>query len=73
MTIPTSPVPSPCTNVCRMDRRTGWCEGCGRTIDEIAAWGGMDDDAKRAVLAAVAVRRASPGTAASSRPLGRAV
>ena len=35
--LPPRPV-SPCVNVCRMDARTGWCEGCLRTIDEIAAW-----------------------------------
>ena len=52
------PVLSPCTNVCRMDARTGWCEGCWRTIDEIAAWAALHDDARRAVLARVAARRA---------------
>ena len=30
-------MPSPCINVCRMDERTGWCEGCQRTLTEIAA------------------------------------
>jgi predicted Fe-S protein YdhL (DUF1289 family) len=34
-----------------MDPRTGWCEGCQRTIDEIANWSRFDDDAKRAVWA----------------------
>jgi predicted Fe-S protein YdhL (DUF1289 family) len=24
--------------VCRIDRDTGWCEGCLRTLDEIADW-----------------------------------
>jgi len=50
-------VPSPCINVCRMDAATGWCEGCLRTIDEIAAWGGMADDDKRAVWRQLAERR----------------
>ena len=27
---------SPCINICRMHAATGWCEGCARTIDEIA-------------------------------------
>lgn len=44
-------VPSPCISVCQMDEATGWCRGCARTIDEIAAWGTLDDDAKRAVWA----------------------
>lgn len=57
-----TPVPSPCINVCRMNPSTGWCEGCGRTIDEIAAWGRLDDDAKRAVWAQLPQRRATPRT-----------
>lgn len=50
-------VPSPCTSVCKLDPSTGWCEGCFRTIEEIAAWGMLDDDGKRAILAALARRR----------------
>lgn len=49
-------VPSPCISVCRMDARTGWCEGCLRTIDEIAGWSSLDDDAKRAVWDAIEAR-----------------
>ena len=51
------PVPSPCTNVCRIDPRTGWCEGCRRTLDEIAAWSTMTDEAKRAVWVQLRQRR----------------
>jgi predicted Fe-S protein YdhL (DUF1289 family) len=50
-------VPSPCIDVCRMDARTGWCEGCLRTIDEIVAWGSLDAAAKRKVWVALAERR----------------
>ena len=49
MSQPVSGVASPCINVCRMDAASGLCEGCLRTIDEIAAWGTMGDDDKRAV------------------------
>jgi uncharacterized protein len=52
-----SPVPSPCISVCRMDAATGWCEGCWRTIDEIAGWSRMSDDERRAVWAALPRRR----------------
>ncbi|MBN3804224.1 DUF1289 domain-containing protein [Paraburkholderia sp. Ac-20336] len=51
-------VPSPCISVCRMDAATGWCEGCLRTIDEIAGWLIFDDDAKRAVWDAIEARHA---------------
>jgi len=43
------PPPSPCVSVCRMDAATGLCEGCLRTLDEIAAWSTMDDAARRTV------------------------
>ena len=39
-------VASPCIDICRMDPVTGLCEGCARTIDEIAAWSRLDDAAK---------------------------
>jgi predicted Fe-S protein YdhL (DUF1289 family) len=48
-----SPVPSPCISLCKMSTDTGLCEGCLRTIDEIVAWSGADDDVKRAVWAAI--------------------
>lgn len=54
---PPGTVPSPCINVCRMDAATGWCEGCRRTLDEIAAWSGMNDEDRRAVWRALALRR----------------
>ncbi|HET9206044.1 MAG TPA: DUF1289 domain-containing protein [Burkholderiaceae bacterium] len=41
-----------------MDAVSGLCEGCLRTIDEIAAWGTMDDDDKRAVWQRLEQRRA---------------
>ena len=46
---PEGHVPSPCISVCRMDAATGWCEGCWRTLDEIAAWGLASDAEKRGV------------------------
>ena len=53
-----NPVPSPCINVCRIDQASGLCEGCQRTLDEIAAWSMLDDAARRGVWEAIAVRRA---------------
>lgn len=50
-------VPSPCINVCRMHAPSGWCEGCLRTIDEIAAWAALDDEAKRAIWRLLPQRR----------------
>ena len=50
-------VTSPCISVCTLDPATGWCIGCFRTLDEIAAWGALDDEAKRAVLMHLPSRR----------------
>jgi len=51
-------IASPCTSVCKIDASTGWCAGCLRTIDEIAAWGSLDDRAKSAVWKRLPARRA---------------
>jgi hypothetical protein len=66
-------VPSPCINVCRMSPATGLCEGCARTLDEIAAWGRLDDAAKSAVWALLPARRAqrAQGPVAVPSPEGR--
>lgn len=60
------PVPSPCVNVCRMDETTGLCEGCRRTLDEIATWSLLDDGEKRAVWRQLPQRRAALATPAST-------
>ncbi len=33
-----SSIESPCILVCSIDRKTGYCFGCGRTGQEIAGW-----------------------------------
>ena len=60
-------VPSPCTGVCVIDTSNGLCRGCARTLDEIAAWGGMSDGERRAVLPQLA-SRLLPSPALSRRP-----
>lgn len=52
----TSNVPSPCQSVCVMDKPTGWCTGCLRNINEIAAWGGLSDEPKRRIWAQLGQR-----------------
>ncbi|GJG96067.1 DUF1289 domain-containing protein [Cupriavidus pauculus] len=61
-----SPVPSPCRSVCKMDRDSGYCEGCLRTIEEIAGWSQADDEARRSVWALLPARvaRLCEGSAA---------
>lgn len=54
---PPAPVPSPCVSICRIDPASGWCEGCLRTLDEIAGWSVMPEADKRAVWKALPARR----------------
>ena len=39
-----------------MDAASGLCEGCFRTLDEIARWSGMDDAAKHGVWRQIELR-----------------
>ena len=64
-------VKSPCTNVCIMDAQRGVCLGCYRTLDEIAAWGGMTDAERERTIAELGVRKAKLGLPeAALRPSG---
>ena len=54
---PEAEIASPCINVCRMDAESGYCEGCRRTLDEIASWSIYTAAEKRAVLALLPARK----------------
>ena len=49
-------LPSPCKSICRIDAARGLCEGCLRTLEEIAGWSRMDDAAKRGVWRTIGLR-----------------
>jgi len=50
-----------------MDVASGYCEGCYRTIEEIAEWGMMSDDRKRRVWQALRQRQATLHPAAPAQ------
>jgi predicted Fe-S protein YdhL (DUF1289 family) len=52
-------VASPCIDICRMNAATGLCEGCLRSLDEIAAWPALTEAQKRDVLARLPARKAA--------------
>jgi predicted Fe-S protein YdhL (DUF1289 family) len=54
-------VRSPCNDVCQLDRRTGWCFGCGRSGDEIMRWLRYSDAERDAVMASLPARLAQMG------------
>jgi hypothetical protein len=61
---------SPCTSVCVLDSASGYCRGCYRTTDEIAAWPRLSIDEKRRVLARLPAREANSRQTAPKPPLG---
>lgn len=52
-------VPSPCISVCRMNAASGYCEGCFRTLNEVAGWSQATDAGKRAVWDLIEQRMAA--------------
>lgn len=40
---------SPCVKICHIEPSTSVCQGCGRTLDEIACWGSMTETEKAPV------------------------
>ena len=66
-------VPSPCINVCLMNEESGLCEGCLRTLDEIAVWGLLDEEEKQGVWTALAARREGAATATPVAVIGSPV
>jgi uncharacterized protein len=53
------PVGSPCTDVCRLDKITGHCEGCYRSREEIKAWKTMPDADKLGLFDTLLARKAA--------------
>ncbi|HEY0301263.1 MAG TPA: DUF1289 domain-containing protein [Rhizomicrobium sp.] len=54
-------IQSPCINICTIDARSRLCLGCGRTIDEVAAWGTMSPAERAQVMAELPARKAAAG------------
>jgi uncharacterized protein len=47
---------TPCINVCVIEPSSGFCLGCGRTLEEISQWGGLNDRAREAIRNTLADR-----------------
>jgi len=52
-----SDIPSPCVAVCQIDRESGHCLGCWRTIEEISGWSRYDGDRRLQIIAELHDRR----------------
>jgi uncharacterized protein len=51
-----------------MDGPSGLCTGCWRTIDEIVAWGTMDDASKQQVWTLIDVRQSAAFLSSNTPP-----
>ena len=60
---------TPCIKLCVLDARFGLCLGCGRTGAEIAAWGGLGEAERRALMPVLPTRLAALGSRAGRREL----
>lgn len=52
---------TPCIRICTLDPSGRLCMGCGRTIEEIGAWGALSEARRRAIMAELPARRAAAG------------
>lgn len=59
--VASGPVRSPCMSVCRMDAASGLCEGCLRTIGEIAGWADLSAPDRLDVWRRIALRAVGNG------------
>ncbi len=58
MTSP-APIRSPCIRICAVNPKTGHCQGCFRTLKEIAGWTRMSPEERERIMAALPGRKAA--------------
>lgn len=51
-----STIQSPCTLVCSIDMKTGYCFGCARTGNEIASWMSYSNDERSKIMSQLDAR-----------------
>ncbi|MBY5462493.1 DUF1289 domain-containing protein [Rhizobium leguminosarum] len=49
---------TPCVHVCSLVSATGFCAGCGRTLQEIGGWMSYSDTERRRIMALLPARLA---------------
>ena len=51
------PVSTPCIQICVLNPVTSICEGCGRTLDEIAQWSCLGEAERQRIMSELERRR----------------
>ncbi|EQD27130.1 protein containing DUF1289, partial [mine drainage metagenome] len=49
-------IPSPCIGVCRVNPECGFCEGCLRTLHEIASWPTLSEHEREQIMRQLSAR-----------------
>ncbi|MEN9727017.1 MAG: hypothetical protein RL434_1383 [Pseudomonadota bacterium] len=55
-------IETPCIGICQIEKATGLCTGCARTLREIAGWAGFPDAERRRIMAELPRRREQGAT-----------
>lgn len=63
-------IATPCINICTLDARTRLCLGCGRTLDEVAAWSTLSEAQRTQVMRDLPARMAAAGLSAPAKATG---
>lgn len=50
-------IPSPCVSDCGIDKNSGFCKGCFRTLEEIREWKDMNDNNKKSLIKMIRIRK----------------
>jgi predicted Fe-S protein YdhL (DUF1289 family) len=60
-------ISTPCIKRCTVDPRTALCQGCGRTLEEIARWSRYTEAERRTIMAGLPARLAQAGAGEGRR------
>ena len=61
-------VPSPCVGICRLNEAKRYCEGCLRTVREIARWPYADEVERLVIVQGLRERRRAQDAAGGDDP-----
>ncbi|WFE87903.1 DUF1289 domain-containing protein [Roseibium porphyridii] len=53
---------SPCIKICQIDRNSGLCTGCWRSLDEIAGWSSYSEETRSQIMSGLDSRRVAHET-----------
>lgn len=56
--MPSQPISTPCIKVCAVSGMTNQCIGCGRSLQEIARWGSINEAERKTIMAELPARLA---------------